>query len=267
MRVNEPTRWPKLAIMDWGIGGLTFFKLFKEVLPAIPVVYFSDSGERPYGKQVRSDLEKRLVNIAHFLSNHGVTMLVVACNAMSSVLSEKLRSRIPAHFDLVGVIDPTVDYLRSQKGVRRVGVVGGTYTVRSGVYRKPFIGSGIMVRQKITQPLSALIEAGDLNSPQLCKIMASILQCLKDVDCLVLACTHYTAIAERFQALLPGIEMVDPCKKTLNHVLQGTIPVGGGQDLFLTTGDSIKSRAAAKKVFGLKTATFRPVVVDHVKIG
>jgi len=42
---------PTFAILDWGIGGMEFYRLFKENYPDVGVCYFSDASSLPYGKQ------------------------------------------------------------------------------------------------------------------------------------------------------------------------------------------------------------------------
>ena len=46
----------KLGILDWGIGGVSIYKLIKEKRPDVPVIYFSDTGATPYGKMERREL-------------------------------------------------------------------------------------------------------------------------------------------------------------------------------------------------------------------
>src|SRR6476661_1669802 len=77
----------KLGILDWGIGGVGFYALTRARLPELPVVYWSDAGAVPYGKQAPADLARRLVTIGRWLKREaGVTHLAIACNAASSVL-------------------------------------------------------------------------------------------------------------------------------------------------------------------------------------
>ncbi len=78
MKQNRDIRFPKVAIIDWGIGGISFYRILKAHYTTLPVVYFSDSGTTPYGKQSRSQLRSRLINIIHYLSNRGTGYLVVA---------------------------------------------------------------------------------------------------------------------------------------------------------------------------------------------
>ena len=75
-----------LGILDWGIGGVAFYAAFKARFPEVGVVYLSDAGCPPYGCLNAGELEARLAVVAPRLARAGVTRLVVACNAMSTVL-------------------------------------------------------------------------------------------------------------------------------------------------------------------------------------
>lgn len=75
-----------LGIIDWGIGGVSIYKLIKERLADVPVVYFSDTGVTPYGKMSRRDLVARLNSVILFLKGRGVTHLVIGCNAASTAI-------------------------------------------------------------------------------------------------------------------------------------------------------------------------------------
>jgi len=77
----------QLAIIDWGIGGMSIYKLIKSELGNLPVIYFSDTGVTPYGKMSRRELTFASASRARFSSGReGVTHLVVGCNAASTVL-------------------------------------------------------------------------------------------------------------------------------------------------------------------------------------
>ncbi|MEP6901559.1 MAG: glutamate racemase, partial [Actinomycetota bacterium] len=69
----------KLGILDWGIGGVSIYQIVKERLSDVAVVYFSDTGARPYGKMSRAELVARLNAVVSFLKSKGVTHLVIGC--------------------------------------------------------------------------------------------------------------------------------------------------------------------------------------------
>jgi glutamate racemase len=252
-----------LGILDWGIGGVEFFTAFKARHPDVEVVYLSDAGCTPYGRLSARDLEGRLVAIAPRLAQVGVTRLVVACNAMSTILSSYSAAELGLE-RLCGVIESAVKAV-VEADVQVVGVVGGGRTIRSGAYRRPLRAAGLAVRQRVAQPLSALIEAGLAGSPAFRAEAKRVMAPLARVDALVLGCTHYSAGMAQFRELAPAAVIVDPARETLDRVVSGWF--GGGPtdddsrdaaqdpavaaDTFFTTGDPALTARAALLAFGV----------------
>jgi glutamate racemase len=254
-----------LGILDWGIGGVAFYAAFKARFPEVGVVYLSDAGCPPYGCLNAGELEARLAVVAPRLARAGVTRLVVACNAMSTVLPR--HSAAGLGFEQVcGVIDSAVKaVLEADVGV--VGVVAGAHTVRSGAYARPLRTAGLIVRQRVAQPLSALVEAGLVGSPEFRAETKRVMAPLGRVDALVLGCTHYWAGVARFAELTRGTVIVDPARETLERVVvgwfddrpardqgreaEGARPKIAAADTFLATGDPVAMARVARLAFGV----------------
>jgi len=225
--------------MDWGIGGLGFFKLLRQAAPGLGCVYLSDAGAPPYGTLTSAALTRRVRQAVAWFSARGVGELVVACNAASSVLarlpSRELAAGAPR---ILGVIEPTVHALL--RGPRSsIGIFGGRRTVRSLAYRTPLLHAGFRVQQRIAQPLSALVEAGRISGPEVERLVTQILRPIADCPLLVPACTHYVALMPLFQRVAPAARWVDPAALTLAALLE---PSGrearraAAEDEFWTTG-------------------------------
>lgn len=265
-----------LGILDWGIGGIGFFTAFKARFPDVGVVYLSDAGCAPYGRLSRSELEARLAVVAPRLARAGVTDLVVACNAMSTVLPRHPAAGLGLE-RVCGVIDSAVEAVLDAD-VGLVGVVGGVRTIRSGAYRRPLRAAGLVVRQRVAQPLSALIEAGLVGSPAFAAETKRVMAPLRRVDALVLGCTHYWAGIARFAELTQATVVVDPAQETLERVVKGWFgerarddgrrdglplrdrgratgrrrPARAVADTFLATGDPLAMERAARLAFGVR---------------
>lgn len=273
-----------LGILDWGIGGLDFYVRLRLANPTVRVTYWSDAGTTPYGKQSQSALAARVEAVAHALRQRGVTHLVVACNAASTVLDDpRLRALERSGLPISGVIEPALSAALATPA-RIFGVVGGKRTIASMVYRRGLALAGRQVIQRIAQPLSALVERGEIDGPEVRAAIARIFAPLLRVDALVLACTHYTALLPPIRALLPATRIIDPTAATLEYVQRqwhldrtlatavtrprgasrtlvinthspGSPPPGARQsapsDMFLTTGDPHAMRRAARLAFGV----------------
>src|SRR3954470_885309 len=170
----------RLGILDWGIGGVAFYALARARLPELPIVYWSDAGAVPYGKQAPAELAQRLVAIARWLKcEAGVTHLAIACNAASSVLP-RIDPRDETLPEITGVIEHGVRAALQRTAPGQViGVVGGRRTIPSRAYRRAL--SGRTVRQRVAQPISARVEAGDLRSQGLRGELDGIMAPLREV--------------------------------------------------------------------------------------
>lgn len=247
----------KLGILDWGIGGVGFYAMARARLPALPITYWSDAGAVPYGKQAPAELARRVATIARWLKREaGVTHLAIACNAASSVLPriDAGDATLPA---MTGVITHGVRAaLRQTAPGQVIGVVGGRRTILSGAYRRALTGR--VVRQRVAQPISARVEAGDLNSAALHRELDAIMAPLRAVDLLILACTHYPALQAAFAARAPRAVLVDPAAELLAWALD-TWPLAaaardGAPDRVFTTGDPAATARAAQAAFGMRLA-------------
>ncbi len=246
----------RLAIVDWGIGGISIYKLIKENLGNVPIVYFSDTGVTPYGRMKRAELGARLDSVIEFLKANGASHILFGCNAASTALPYLHDHSLK----IEGMIESAVDAVRSQKPAR-LGLIGGRQTVVSRVYRRKFAENGIVVRQRIAQPLSALIEAGDVSSSKLRAECERILRPLRNCSHILLACTHYPAILPVLSEFVSGeTEFVDPAK-TLVRRLKAWGLKPGGSDVFLTTGDIEKMKKAAFAAFGQQISNVSKVSV------
>ncbi|OAI42983.1 hypothetical protein AYO41_03110 [Verrucomicrobia bacterium SCGC AG-212-E04] len=238
-----------LGILDWGIGGLGFFRLWRARHPRGRVVYWSDAGVPPYGRLSANDLAARVDLVVRAMGARGVTHLALACHAASSILPKLARGRSERPL-LTGIIEHGVAATRALHRPGLVGIMGGRRTILSGMYLRAF--RGLTVRQRIAQPLSAHIEAGNQHSPAARRDLERIMAPLRRVDTLVLACTHYPALGDAIQAQAPRARIIDPASSMLRWIERHWPPArqGARRDEFLTTGDPKSMRRAAKVAFG-----------------
>jgi len=245
----------KLAVLDWGVGGLGFYRRFAQAHANVPVVYCSDTGFTPYGKVPRAQLAARVDYVLAYLADaHGADHAVLACNAASTVLCD--LSAPGRGMPVAGVIAPAIAAL-AERAPARVGVIGGARTIRSGLYGRGLRAAGHHVCQRVAQPLSAHVEAGRLSSDDVRRDVARITGPLREVEILVLACTHYVALTSLLTERCPRAELFDPVSATLAHVeraweIGGASDRGGASTRFLTTGDRDAMCRSAKLAFGIE---------------
>ena len=209
----------KLGILDWGVGGLFALEMARARQPALDIVYLSDAGNTPYGKQPRDRLTRSVARACRTLQDHGASCLLVACHSASTVLPGG------AH----GVIRPEA----VPPDAHLVLVLGGARTIRSGQWRRALERPGRSIQQRIAQPLSAHVEAGTHDSPQALAELARVLAPVGRPQAVVLACTHYPAMSEAIQRSLPSARLIDPVEVAIREL---DLRPGSAQLEVLTTG-------------------------------
>ena len=246
----------RLAIIDWGIGGISIYKLVQERL-GVPVTYFSDTGVTPYGKMSLPELVARLNLVIPNLKDRGVTHLVIGCNAASTVIPYLDDQGIK----IEGMIETAVAETLRHKPTK-LGLIGGRRTVISGVYRRVFAANGVKVTQRIAQPLSALIESGDTSSEAVRVAARRILAPIRNCSHILLACTHYPAILPLITGLVSSeTTFIDPASELVNIISRWQIERGDG-DVFLTSGDKKEMKKAAKAAFGVTIGRSVKIAVE-----
>ncbi len=244
-----------LGIIDWGIGGVSIYKVIKEQLPHVPVLYFSDTGVTPYGKMARRELAVRLDAVIEFLNSKGATHIMIGCNAASTAIGDLADHGIP----IKGVIEPAVAFTSRLKPTR-LGLIGGRRTVVSGVYRRGFSKNKISLEQRVAQPLSGLIESGDTSSEILRSEAKRILSPLKNCSHILLACTHYPAISNVLAEFVsPKTKLVDPAAEMVKIVSKWRF--ANGDDQFFTSGDVAAMKRSAKNAFGVSISLVKKITI------
>ena len=247
----------RLAIIDWGIGGIGIFAAVRRAYPKIGVTYLSDTGSTPYGKMQRRELADRLDAIAAFLSTRGVTHLIIGCNAASTAIPDMRQDVL----EIRGVIEASVKFASDLKPAK-LGVIGGGRTVRSQAYRKRFEAKGIDVKQRIAQPLSAMIEAGDTSSRRFIDAAKRILAPLSERSHILLACTHYPAAFATLSTLVSdSTTLLDPADAIASAAGEWSDVKFSSGDEFMTTGEPAAMRSAAKKAFAIDIGRAKRVVI------
>ncbi|HEX4948158.1 MAG TPA: aspartate/glutamate racemase family protein [Blastocatellia bacterium] len=247
---------PRLAILDWGIGGISVLQEIKAQRGDVPVLYLSDTGVTPYGKMSRDELVGRLHQVIAFLQAAGATHLVIGCNAASTAIPHLQVSDFP----IEGVNESAVRVTTKMRPAR-LALIGGRRTVLSGVYRQAFAERGITVAQRIAQPLSARIESGDISSDELRAQCRRILTPIKNSSHLLLACTHYPAITNVLREFMnQDTVFINPAGALVEQINGWELPTSG-TDVFLTTGGVAQMKEAARRAFGHQIKTSSHITI------
>jgi len=242
-----------VAIIDYGIGGLGLYKMIREEFPDLPLIYFSDSGEVPYGKLPKKVLRARIEKVFAYLHGLGAEKIIVACHSASSVVLNSDKNAI-------GLRSQTVKAVLKRK-TKHVGIIGGGRTIRSGFYRTELSKAGLKTSQRVAQPLSILVERGEVDGMEVNNAVAKVIRPLNDCDSILLACTHYPVLSEVIKKYTSA-KLIDPVDELYKSVYNELKKFSGhkGDAKFLTTGDAKLMIKAAKNAFGVEIPNVETVI-------
>ncbi|VVC76716.1 Glutamate racemase 1 [Aquicella siphonis] len=199
MKPNHASTQP-IGIFDSGIGGLTVAHAIVRYLPKENIIYFGDTAHLPYGDKSTAAIQAYSVKIAHMLLQQECKLILIACNSASAAAYELVKEYIGSKALVTNVIDPTVRLLKEKYASRHIGLIGTRQTVNSHIYKKKIdeLNLNIRLSSHATNLLaSAIEEFGDH------QVLDSLLRVylshpnLRNIDALVLACTHYPVIKNK----------------------------------------------------------------------
>jgi len=194
--INQP-----IGIFDSGIGGLTVANAISALLPRESLVYFGDTAHMPYGDKSIDLIKSYSIKIARFLiEDKGCKALVIACNTASAAAYEHLRDELKGKIPVINVIDPMVEHVINVDSIKHVGIIATKTTIQSNVYQEKLSRrkASLQYSALATPLLAPMIEEGFYNDNISNAVLHEYLEdpILKDIDSLILACTHYPLIKQ-----------------------------------------------------------------------
>ena len=200
-----------IGVFDSGLGGLTVLKEIMEFIPCESVVYFGDCGRIPYGSKSKETVIKYTFQDIRFLLHHDIKMIIIACNTASACSYEQVK----LNFDIpvIEVIRPGSAAAIKETINKKIGVIGTTGTVNSGVYEKVIkdIDNSIEVYPIACPMFVQLAEEGWWDNDIAIRIAQEYLNPLKKegIDTLVLGCTHYPLLYNTISRVMgEGVKLV-----------------------------------------------------------
>lgn len=187
-----------IGIFDSGVGGLTVMRAMMRRLPRESMYYFGDNARGPYGPRNIGEIRAFALEIATFLENMGVKLVVIACNSATSagLLDVQRHCRVP----VLGVVEPGARGAVQATHNRSIGVIGTRATVHSRAYLKAIhaLDAGAHVHSRACPTLVDFVERGEIGGPGIEEEVGRYLRPLqrRRVDTLVLGCTHYPLLRE-----------------------------------------------------------------------
>ncbi|MGQ9511263.1 MAG: glutamate racemase [Thermaceae bacterium] len=235
-----------IGVFDSGVGGLTVLRALRERLPREDFLYFGDTARVPYGQKPLEMVRRFAWEITGFLLREGVKAIVIACNTASSAALPELAEALSV--PVFGVLEPVA--LEAQPH-GKVGLIGTTATVKSRAYER-FLS---LSWSKACPLFVPLVEEGLWEDPVALLVAQHYLEdAPKDLEALILGCTHYPFLKDTIQKVLPGVRLIDSAQATAKAVsaqleaLGLLNPQGQGRTVHYVTGDPESYRVLAERL-------------------
>src|SRR4030042_1112600 len=210
--MKKPKKKYSIGVFDSGFGGLDILRGIIKKLPNYNYIYLGDTARTPYGsrsQEVVYDFTKQAVD---FLFKAGCQLIILACNTASSeALREIQHEYLPKYYPgkkILGVIIPAAERAVEITKNHRIGVIGTEGTINSRAFERELkkINPKIKVFQKACPLFVPIIEAGEQNSLATELVINNYFSYLikKNIDTLVLGCTHYGLIENKIRRIIGG---------------------------------------------------------------
>jgi len=209
-RIDQLAQAP-IGVFDSGAGGLTILTSLRQELPNENYIYLGDTANCPYGVRGEEEIADLAIHASRFLLEQGVKLIVVACNTASQAALNILRATYTLPF--VGVVPAVKPAARITKQ-GRIGIAATNQAIKATYLRHLIddFASDIQVYAVGCPELVTLVERGELDGAlvdaTLQQAFAPLLE--KEVDVIVLGCTHFPALRPAIQRVVgKKVQIID----------------------------------------------------------
>lgn len=239
-----------IGVFDSGIGGITVLKSLINRFPNEDFIYVADTLNCPYGVKTPLEIKSLVDRITNYLTKNNAKAIVIACNTATAQAGHL--------FDLddlavLGVIYPTASAAIYDS--KNVAVLATDSTITSGRYQELLLNAGKKVYPVKCSAFVPPIERGECGNKGMYDLVSKQLSELKDkdIDTVILGCTHFPLITQEIKAVLPKAKLIssgEPTSAALAQILEKR---------------NLLSKEKKGKVF-LKTTLDEKLLEEQIKI-
>ena len=215
-----------IGIFDSGIGGISILEKLKQLLPNENFIYLADNRNCPYGSKSKKEIISLSKKNCEKLIELNCKIIIIACNTSTTNSIKKLREIIA--IPIIGIepgLKPAIHYTKT----KNIGILATEKTLGSKLFFETLNQNridDIHIHEQIGYELVNLIEEDSHSKQNLQKILEKYLVPMinKNIDCLLLGCTHYNHIKDIIEEIIPvDIKIVDtiaPVNKRVLNILK-----------------------------------------------
>ncbi len=198
-----------IGVFDSGKGGLSVLEEVRKLLPQYDYIYYKDSINNPYGDKSQDELIGITRNIVLKLRDRGCKVIVVACNTATVKCINSLRDEFS---DIVFIgTGPAVKVASDEHSVNTLVLATPATIASERILElvRDFKRDNQKIYLEACGSLANAIEVGD--AKKIDEILDDIYMKYKNknIDSIVLGCTHYSLIKDIIKSKFWGVRLFD----------------------------------------------------------
>jgi len=202
-----------IGVFDSGYGGLTILRQIRASLPDYDYIYLGDNARAPYGSRSFETIYEYTLEAVKWFFDQGCPLVILACNTASAkalrTIQQKDLPDLAPHNRVLGIVRPTSEVIGHMSGGGHIGILATQGTVESQSYileiQKFF--PELQVHQQACPIWVPLVEHAEHDSPGtdyfIKKYIDLLLKKDRQIDSVLLACTHYPLLETKIKEYMP----------------------------------------------------------------
>ena len=211
-----------IGLFDSGIGGISIYNEIRKTLPKESTIYLADNLNAPYGKKSEKEIINLSIKNTQKLIDLNCKLIVVACNTATTNAVEILRETFEV--PIVG-IEPSIKPAILATKTNHIGVLATEKTLSSNLFLETSnrFSGGVNIHEQIGYDLVSIMEESGINEELLISKLRKYIEPMleKNIDNLVLGCTHYYFLKDILVKILPKeIKILDSSSAVCKRIKQ-----------------------------------------------
>ena len=266
LSISKQSTYAPIGVFDSGYGGLTILKELVNTLPQYDYLYLGDNARAPYGSRSYETVYEYTLQCVQALFNQGCELVILACNTASAkalrTIQQKDLPKIAPNKRVLGVIRPTTEIAGNYTTSKEIGIfaTSGTVTSQSYIMEIEKFFPDIKVFQEACPMWVPLIENNELDGVGanyfVEKHIQNLLHQSKNIDTVILGCTHYPLLKPLIEKHLP---------ETIKVLTQGKI-VADGLTNYLMRHPEMETRITKNATINFLTTDSTELFDSHASL-
>lgn len=244
-----------IGIIDSGVGGMSVVKTLLESEPEMGFVYLGDQARCPYGERTKVELLQFTSEMITFLIEHyQISAVVIACNTISATCLTEVRQRFA--LPIISIVECGIS-VANEHQLKPLGVIATTKTIDSNVYQQQL---ATYLPEAVATPTFALfVETQKYDQAEIIEALNPLKE--RNIEALLLGCTHYPFLATEIAQALPGCQLLDPAVGVRQQVKPFLFPTK--RQMVLTTGTALQLEKLLLKLLPEYSFTVQKIELER----